>query len=107
MTAPVGIQKESKSYRVSFTMPSKYTLKNLPKPDNTNITFTEIPAKKYYVWKFSGYAKEARANRQLKAFEKVLKQQKITTGKSTILNQYNDPWTMPLMRSNEWRKELK
>lgn len=53
MTAPVGIQKEAKDYRVSFTMPSKYTLKTLPKPNNSNITFIEIPTKKYYVWKFS------------------------------------------------------
>lgn len=79
MTAPVGIQKEAKSYRVSFTMPSKYTLETLPKPNNTNITFTKIPAKKYYVWKFSGYAKETRANKEYNEFKKALKEQNIMT----------------------------
>ena len=79
MTAPVGIQKEDKSYRISFTMPSKYTLQTLPKPNNSSITFIEIPAKKYYVWKFSGYAKETRANKQMNKFKKALKEQKITT----------------------------
>lgn len=107
MTAPVGIQKEAKRYRVSFTMPSKYTLKTLPKPNNDNITFVEIPAKKYYVWKFSGYAKETRANKQRNAFEKALKEQKIKTGGIAILNQYNDPWTIPFMRTNEWWIEVK
>lgn len=107
MTAPVSIEKEDKSYRVSFTMPSKYTLKTLPKPNNSNITFVEIPAKKWYVWKFSGYAKESRANKQLNEFKKVLKEQKITTEGISILNQYNDPWTIPFMRSNEWWIEVK
>jgi len=53
MTAPVGTQKEGDSYIITFTMPSKYTIKTLPTPTNPNITFVEIPAKKYYVWKFS------------------------------------------------------
>ena len=53
MTAPVGTQKEGDTYLITFTMPSKYTIKTLPTPNNPNITFVDVPAKKYYVWKFS------------------------------------------------------
>jgi hypothetical protein len=53
MTAPVAAQQVGDTYRISFMMPSKYTLNTLPNPNNTNISFVEIPPKKYYVWKFS------------------------------------------------------
>ena len=102
MTAPVALQQQWSTYRVSFMMPSKYTLDTLPQPNNKNISFTQIPAKKYYVWKFSWYANESRANNQLAKFKKALADQKKTTTAEPILNQYNDPRTMPLMRTNEW-----
>ncbi len=102
MTTPVGLAKEWGQYRVSFTMPKSYTLATLPKPVNNNISFTEIPAKKYYVTKFSGYANEARANKKLEKFLQLLQENKITTTATPILNQYNDPRTIPFMRTNEW-----
>ncbi len=107
MTAPVGTQKEGDSYLITFTMPSKYTIETLPKPNNPNITFVELPAKKYYVWKFSRYAQESRANKQLSIFQKALKEQNITTDTVAILNQYNDPRTIPFMRTNERLIEVK
>ena len=53
MTAPVATQQEGGTYRVSFMMPSKYTLATLPKPNNGQISFVELPSKTYYVWRFS------------------------------------------------------
>ncbi len=106
MTAPVALQQEGDTYTISFMMPSKYTLETLPKPNNTNISFIELPAKKYYVWKFSWYANESRANNQLEKFKKALADQNLQTSNEPILNQYNDPWTMPLMRINEWWIEV-
>ena len=102
MTAPVALQQQWSTYRVSFMMPSKYTLDTLPKPTNTNISFAQLPSKKYHVWKFSWYANESRAANQLAKFKKALSNQNIQTTAEPILNQYNDPRTMPLMRTNEW-----
>lgn len=53
MTSPVATQQQGGTYRVSFMMPSKYTLATLPKPNNDQISFVELPSKTYYVWKFS------------------------------------------------------
>ena len=107
MTAPVGTEKEGDTYRITFTMPSKYTLETLPTPNNPNITFVEIPAKKYYVWKFTRYANEDRANKELSKFQNALKAQNIKADTTAILNQYNDPWTIPFMRTNERWIEVK
>ena len=38
MTAPVGQRRVQKKWAVSFMMPSSYTLKTLPEPENPNIT---------------------------------------------------------------------
>lgn len=106
MTAPVATMKEGGSYRVSFMMPSKFTLATLPKPTNSQVTFIQLPSKKYYVWSFSWYAGEARAQRQLALFLKQLKENGITTTHTPILNQYNDPRTIGFMRRNERWIEL-
>lgn len=105
MTAPVGSQKIDQQYRISFTMPSSYTLENLPEPINSNIKFEQLPAKSYYVWKFSGLANETRANNQFKLFQQALKDQWIQGLWNPILNQYNDPRTIWFMRVNERRIE--
>lgn len=102
MTAPVATQQQWDSYRVSFMMPSEYTLDTLPAPTDDTISFTELPSKDYYVRKFAGYAYESRAQKQLARFLTALDAQGIVVSAEPILNQYNDPWTMPLMRQNEW-----
>ena len=43
MTAPVAAEEiEGHIYRISFTMPSKYTLESLPIPDDDRIKFKEL-----------------------------------------------------------------
>lgn len=93
-------------YRVSFMMPAKFSLDDLPDPINDNISFEEIPSKKYYVWQFSGYANESRSAKQLALFIKSLEESGVSVSSSPILNQYNDPWTIPFMRKNEWWIEV-
>lgn len=106
MTTPVSSQEESEGYRISFTMPSTYTLDTLPVPNNDAISFVELPSKKYYVWTFSWWANEARANKQLAVFVAALNSQGLIYSALPILNQYNDPWTIRFMRTNEWWIEV-
>jgi hypothetical protein len=103
MTAPVGSQKVWEQYRISFTMPSSYTLESLPEPNNASIRFEEMPTTSYYVWRFSGRANSSRVNAQLELFQKALWEQWIQVIATPILNQYNDPRTIPFMRKNERR----
>ncbi len=101
MTAPVATEKRDSAYRVSFMMPSTYTLETLPKPNNNNISFDQLPEQRFYVWSFSRWANEDRAQAQLEKFQQALTAQGIVTTATPILNQYNDPWTMPRLRTNE------
>jgi len=104
MTAPVALQvSDAGQYRVSFMMPQSFTLDALPIPKDENISFVSLPARSYYVWKFSGHANFVRSNKQLVLFKEALRSQDITTNETPILNQYNDPLTIRFMRKNEWR----
>lgn len=46
MTAPVGAEmsaKEPGTYKISFVMPSNYTVETLPKPINPDVVIKEVP----------------------------------------------------------------
>ena len=58
MTAPVGVQQSEKGWKVSFVMPSQYTLETLPKPNNPQISIKQLPAKKFALIRFSGLVDE-------------------------------------------------
>ncbi len=55
MTAPVRQERvDSGSYRVSFVMPSRFTLASLPEPKDKSIQLREVPGKKVAVIRYSG-----------------------------------------------------
>jgi hypothetical protein len=61
MTAPVMEQSGKDGMRkVTFSMPSKYTLDSIPKPNNPLVTLREIPAQRVAVKVFGWYAWDAR-----------------------------------------------
>lgn len=60
MTAPVmDMLSNSGKHIVAFTLPSKYTLESLPKPDNANIRFMKIERSRKAVLRYSWYATES------------------------------------------------
>ena len=71
MTAPVSMQQEDGKWRVEFTMPSKYTMQTLPKPNNPDITIKEVPAQTYGVIKFSGLAGSKKVAAKTKACQTI------------------------------------
>jgi hypothetical protein len=59
MTVPVSEETYGeKMHRISFTMPSKYTLETLPDPDDPRIKFKEVKNQKTAVLRFSGRVKK-------------------------------------------------
>ncbi len=102
MTAPVLSATQSDDYVVSFVMPEWYTLDTLPTPNNKNISFREVPKESYYVRSFAWYAYESRSNKQLSQFRDNLVKSSLNHTGDFQLAQYNDPWTPPMLRENEW-----
>jgi hypothetical protein len=101
MTAPVMEQGNGDTRRVTFSMPSKYTLETLPKPNNNAVKLREIPAHRVAVSRFSWYATDSRVARLQSELMEALKRDSIKTLGTPIYAGYNPPLSAPWLRRNE------
>ena len=107
MTAPVGGQKlEDGRWKVTFMMPSAYTLETLPQPDDARVHHEQVPARRVAAYRFSGWASDGNVESALREFEAQLKSHGLRPRGEPVLAQYNPPWTLPFWRRNEWCVEL-
>lgn len=101
MTAPVSMQESAGKWRMYFVMPSKYTLETLPTPNNAEVKLREVPAKKFAVVRFSGFAGEAKTAKKTEELLTWLQAKQIKPAGAPELARYNAPWTLPFLRRNE------
>ena len=103
MTAPVtsGTITEGKRYLISFTMPSKYDIDNLPEPVNKTITINKVESHKAAVVKFSGYLNEKTTTKKTRELEAWLKKKALDYKPEFTIAQYNPPWIPGPFRRNE------
>lgn len=106
MTAPVQQQSSGGVWKVSFVMPSKYSMEALPKPNNKNVTLKDVPAKKYIVIQFSGTNSNGNIDEHEKKLMAYIAANQIKTAGSPKYAFYNPPWTLPFMRKNEVMIEI-
>ncbi len=101
MTAPVSMQGEPGSYTIAFTMPSKYTLETLPKPNDPLITIEQVPGRKMAVLKYSGTWSQERMARKTRELLDRLAKEKLRPIGEISFARYDPPWTPWFMRTNE------
>ena len=103
MTAPViqTTNDETENWTVSFAMPSKYNIDNLPKPENDDIYFEEMLPSLAAVIRFSGVADTSLLNKKASALKRWLELNRYTELSSPKFLFYNDPTTPGFLRRNE------
>ena len=103
MTAPViqTTNDESENWTVSFAMPSKYNIENVPKPTNDDIYFEEIQPSLAAVIRFSGVADTSLLTRKASVLKRWLELNGYTESSSPKFLFYNDPTTPGFLRRNE------
>jgi hypothetical protein len=108
MTAPVLSSpiEEGKKYRISFSMPLKYALVNLPEPVNKVISFRKVTRNKVAALRFSGTLNSKLAVRKAREMETWLAENKYSRKNNLIFAQYNPPWIPGVFRRNEVLAEL-
>lgn len=106
MTAPVQQQSFGNAWKISFVMPSTYTMATLPKPNNQNVKIKEIPARHYIVLQFSGTNSNENISKHEKQLLEYIESHKIQTVGAPQYAFYNPPWTLPFMRRNEIMVEI-
>ncbi len=102
MTAPVtSEQMAGDVYRVSFIMPSNYTLDTLPVPDDKSITFRKVEPHTAAVITFSGRMRDELASKKSQELKNWLEKNNMRPKSNFIMAQYNPPWIPGFMRKNE------
>ena len=104
MTAPVVLQPESDGvWKMAFSMPSEYTMQNLPKPLDPDITLVQVPAKLFAVIRFTGSFDdlEKRRSKAEELSKWLLTQPQYKSVGEPVFAGYDPPFTLPYLRRNE------
>lgn len=101
MTAPVMQTGTNDQWQVAFVMPEAYQLTTLPRPNNTSITMSKMPAGTYAVIRFAGKATDETLLQQQQLLEQYLRAHGIRSIGSIWYAFYNPPWIPGFLRRNE------
>lgn len=105
MTSPVTVTSRknegSGDYRVSFMMPSKYTLETLPKPLDSRVEFHAQPARKMAAIRFSGRFQQDNFDRRLGQLRDWLKFREMREKGMPVIAGYDPPFTPWFLKHNE------
>lgn len=102
MTAPV-VQAEDTpgEWTMAFSMPEKWTLATLPKPQNPNITLREEPAKKVAAVQFSGVANSTLLDTNEAKLRGWMAENDVMAIGPAEYAFYDAPWVIGPLRRNE------
>ncbi len=101
MTAPVGAERDGVGWRITFLMPSSYTLATLPVPRDPRVTFVTVPGGDRAVVTFSWGTSDERVQEQTDALRAWLRRRGLVERGPPVLARYDDPFTLPWNRTNE------
>ncbi len=104
MTSPVAMTIDDVT-TMMFLVPKKYTKETLPKPNNGDIEFTEMPAKKVAAIIFNGWANDYKIKDYKEKLRAALDKNGIKYTANFYFLGYNAPFEL-LNRKNEVIVEL-
>jgi hypothetical protein len=106
MTAPVITSNKENKLKMSFIMPSEYTLKTLPKPASSKVKIETLSSRKLAVLRFTGFTPKSKVTKLQNKLISTLKENKIKIKSEPFLMRYNSPWSIPFLRRNEVAVEI-
>jgi len=101
MTAPVTAAQSGDDYVVSFTMPSGYSMSDLPLPNNPRVVLESVGPHVVAVVTFSGYMSDKSGAKAQAQLEEWMRDQGLTAAGEPVSAQYNAPWIPGFARHNE------
>ena len=102
MTIPV-MQKSTgaNKWNVSFVVPKKFNLQNVPQPDNQSVKIINNPNLQVIVITFSGLFSDANIKENETKLRNYIKQMGLKIDEPAIYASYNAPWTPWFLKRNE------
>ena len=100
MTAPVHMDKDSTGNKMSFVMPSQYSMDKLPQPNDRVVNIHYSQEGYFAVLKFGGFANEHKIEKKIDELKSTINRLCFKTlGEYSYLG-YNAPWDI-IGRENE------
>ncbi len=101
MTAPVGQEKVAGKWRITFVMPSSYTMDTLPEPLDPRISLVEVPGRLMAVIRYSGTWSKARYEAKEGELREFIKEKGLKIVGEPLWARYNPPFMPWFLRRNE------
>jgi len=108
MTAPVNdIENWNNRHIVQFVLPKKYTLNNLPVPNDERVKLRKIEWYTAAALRYSMWATKEKVKRYKERLKAYVEKDNLEIIATPISAQYNPPLSFPLMRRNEIIAEIR
>ena len=96
LTAPVhmheSLSENEKKYTMRFVMPSKYTMNDLSKPNDSRIVMEKVDKKKYAAITYTGYNNSSKFSLNSTKLRRVLDENNISYKDNPIYLGYDAPY---------------
>jgi hypothetical protein len=109
MTAPVHMDIDKGKSSMSFVMPGKYKLEELPSPNNPSVKVSKSPEDYVAVIRFGGWTNDQKIKEYSQVLEKLLRENNIIHKGNFRYLGYNPPFQLNNRRNEiivsvEWEK---
>jgi len=101
MTAPVAMHRQGDLYRITFMMPSKYTLETLPEPVNPQVQLRQVPEELMAAVRYSGTWSQQRYESHKAELEAWVTRNEWSIAGEPVFARYDPPIKPWFLRRNE------
>ena len=101
MTAPVNQAQDNGKWRITFLMPSEYSMSELPQPLDERVVLKEDPARLVAAIKYSGTWSKSRYNDNKSLLEDFIAKRGLKVVGEAIWARYDPPFMPWFLRRNE------
>jgi effector-binding domain-containing protein len=101
MTAPVNQERVREKWRITFLMPSQYSMETLPEPLNRTVELKEVPGRLIAASRYSGtWSRERYEDKEARLLA-VIQERGLKPVGQPVFARYNPPFTPWFLRRNE------
>jgi hypothetical protein len=101
MTAPVNQERVGEKWRITFLMPSRYSMETLPEPLDPEIKLLEIPPRLMAAFQYSGTWSREKYEDSERRLRELIRQRGLKIVGEPIFARYNPPFMPWCLRRNE------
>jgi hypothetical protein len=101
MTAPVNQVRVGEKYRITFVMPTKYTMETLPEPLDDRVKLKAVPGQLIAAFRYSGTWSKDRYEEKRIRLQALMRQKNLKPAGEPIFARYNPPFMPWFLRRNE------